>query len=128
MTGPAKLLSKIRATPPPALARRALHETQVQLRNRFDRRADLRRTSYPSVHSAWSPLAHHLHSVPIEIEADAVDGLAGVTANYLEHRFDLLGSGSGPGGYGTMRRARRTSVRGRSEVTVDPDGEWLIAW
>ncbi len=72
-------------------------------------------------------LARVLPQLDIDWTGSSGDALAGVCGRYVEHRFDLLGSGWTEVTYGRNYRGTEGHRFGPgSPVTADPAGAWLV--
>lgn len=100
------------------------------LRQGFDRarrrRRDRRRSTYLPDAKAPGPLRRYLRPVPVEWLESHAAALAAVCRHYLDHRFDLLGSGWVVVRHGMSCR----SVEGHhyemgKPVIPDGEGDWL---
>jgi hypothetical protein len=90
------------------------------------RRRDRRRPTYRPERNCPGPLQNYLCTVPAEWLEPHAAALAGVCQHYLEHRFDLLGSGWMVVRHGMTCR----SVEGHHydmgrPVVADAAGDWL---
>lgn len=108
---------------PGVTIRKARHLVGNRLRVRALRTDDEKRTSYAT--APRGALQWRLGSIDAEALPNA-GVLAEVCGRYLEHRFDLLGSGWVPVAYGSTARGVEGHVFG-PEPSVVPDlaGEWL---
>ena len=105
---------------PMAGARRRLARPLARLR-------DQRRSTFglPSEVPAGKLLSY-LKPLPMGTIKPMAEQVAGITANYLEHRFDLLGSGWVHVEHGmTCRGLEGYRYDSGSAVVPDRDGQWL---
>jgi hypothetical protein len=117
------------ATNPPQRTIRTALSKAVTARARGPRRRrDLQIGTYRSRDLNAGELLRYLHEPRVELLRDRAQAIAAVTANYLDHRFDLLGSG-----WVRVRHGMDCAgveghryVRGES-VEPDPDGAWLAS-
>jgi hypothetical protein len=113
------------SSPPQAVVRRVVSRAARTLDERRRRRADQRQGTYP-----LSPPAKTLQALWPNVDAALaphdLPALKETCAHYLEHRFDLLGSG-----WVTVRHGMRCrGLAGRQyqsepPVCPDPRGDWL---
>lgn len=123
------LLRRALTLPPHMVAAKAARRARASLSSRLQRRAAARAPTYAPERSAWDDgpllarIAPRLDVLALQPWADA---LAGASRNYLDHRFDLLGSGWVRVHHGMVCRGLG-GHRYASAPTVDPDGagRWL---
>jgi hypothetical protein len=90
------------------------------------RRHDLEHATYVSDGASRSSLLRYFQEPRVDLLERRAPAIAGVTAHYLDHRFDLLGSG-----WVQVRHGMTcTGVEGRrfpstTEIEPDADGAWL---
>lgn len=114
--------------PPGEVARRAASRALAATRSQQARRHDSARPTYLLSVGDPGPLNRIVDIPNVALLAPHTPLLAGVTSHYLEHRFDLLGSG-----WVEVRHGMDcVGVEGHQygsgpSVAPDPDGEWLAA-
>jgi len=121
-------MSRAAALPPELLLRKTTSKVERETRAAVQRVVDRRR---PSLSVGGSPgrLNAHPLSPPAILALRREEGwVRGVTANYLRHTFDILGSGWMPVDHGVICRGFEGYVYPPEEVTVqDGHGAWLDA-
>jgi hypothetical protein len=119
------LLNKLRAVPPGELGSRALAYLRRRVSSRLERRRDLGAMTY---HHDIPPddLNSYFRLPDASVLGDRWQQISGVSALFLQHRFDLLGSGWVQVRHG-MQCAGLMSHRydPGPEVETDSEGEWL---
>jgi hypothetical protein len=118
-------LNKLRAVPPGELGSRALAYLRRRVSSRRERRRDLGQRTY---HDSIPPddLNSYFRLPDVSLLRDRWQQISGVSALFLQHRFDLLGSGWVQVRHG-MQCAGLLSHRydPGPEVETDSEGKWL---
>lgn len=131
MANPQGLVDRLRrsiALPPHELLSKAV----AKARRTYDRRRQRRRDSSAGTYLdsgavPEGPLASFFGRYPIHAVADP-GPIAAVASHYLNHRFDLLGSGWMAVRHGVeCRGLEGHRYRELRQVTPDPEGAWLSA-
>lgn len=112
--------------PPQEVVRKGARKAIDTLEARRVRRRDDVRATYLPLETDPGSLGRRVTMPTLDLLRPHADALAGVTRHYLEHRFDLLGSGWVVVRQG-MSCAGLEGYRFESdgEVRRDPDGTWL---
>ena len=121
-----KLPGRIRTalTQPPQKTARM---TVALARKAGDRRRDTTNPTFADGAETPGPLLRYVEAPPIELLRAHAVALAGVTGHYLEHRFDLLGSGWVQVRHGmTCAGLEGHRYPAGPAVEPDPSGAWLI--
>jgi hypothetical protein len=129
MPEPGRLAAWVRAglrQPPQVTATRALAMARRSGEGRRDRRRDAAETTYLPDDAIPATLLRYLDVPPVELLRPHAEAIAGVTGLYLDHRFDLLGSG-------WVRVRHGVACAGleghrypaKPTVEADLDGGWL---
>jgi heparinase II/III-like protein len=113
-------------TPPQRTIRTALSKASAARARGSRRRRDLVNGTFLSPEAAPGALLSYFGGGRVELLAGRESAIAGVTAQYLEHRFDVLGSGWVQVRHG-MECAGLEGHRYRHGEAVEPDagGAWL---
>jgi hypothetical protein len=125
MNPTARLVRWALRTPPHLAARRAWHEVRARERAFRTRRRDARDPSY-GTHATPPGLRRLITNIPVADAEPWFGALRFVSANYLDHRFDILGSGWTRCAYG-LEASGLEGHRFPSTTAVEPDaaGRWL---
>lgn len=120
------MLGRLRNHSPAVLAEKIRFALQREARRWWNRRRDRRHASYPAAFPEGR-LARWLPDLGPAVPPAQRPALQGMTAAYLEHRFDILGSGWQVWGYD----AEPSGLEGHRYATVprkpDVAGAWLAA-
>ncbi len=121
-----RAVRQIVARPPHATLRRVFPVLRRTFRSWRRRRRDANRPSYLTDFKSDSPLARFLSPVPVELLHAHADPIAALCRHYLDHRFDLLGSGWVQVRHGvTCRGLEGHRYDSGPTVAADRDGCWL---
>ncbi|MEX0679132.1 MAG: heparinase II/III family protein [Pirellulales bacterium] len=120
-----RMLHALCSSPPHDVVRRIWSRAARAVDERRRRRADFVRETY-ALSAQRSTLQAYWPNVDLPLAAQDLMALRETSAHYLDHRFDLLGSG-----WVTVRHGMRCrGLAGQryepgAPVCADPDGHWL---
>ena len=112
-------------THPRILAAKAVRRLSRQMSNLGRRAIDARVTSRAS---SWptGPLQRYFPAFPVELLAPHADKIAELSSSYLDHCFDLLGSGWTRVAHGIRCRGLEGHIYNAGpSATIDAEGKWL---
>jgi hypothetical protein len=120
-------LRKAVALPPRAVVRRAAEIASREVGAVADRWRDVLLSSFPAPPvPEGASIATHVRPVPLDLLRPHGERIARLCEQYLEHRFDILGSGWTRVAHGVACggvEGHRYEMGG--PVTPDPEGRWL---
>lgn len=112
--------------PPQVVARKAVRKASGALGTSLDRRRDRARSTYLAMADDPGQLRPLLAMPRLELLRPHAQALAGLTRHYLDHRFDILGSGWVVVRHGmTCRGLEGHRFAARDHVTPDRGGRWI---
>lgn len=118
-------LNRIINLPPHIVAQRVVSKIKRAAHNRYERSRDLKRSTY-SFHTPQERLHSYLRKLDFDQLLSHAEIISGVTKHYLDHRFDLLGSGWVQVKHGMRCRGLEDYRYDMgSPIEADSEGKWL---
>jgi hypothetical protein len=120
-----RLARRIRRTPPKDLVAKGLQVARRTARGVVNARLEAGRSPYAE--GTWS-LRRYFERLEPEWVQDRREALSDLSERYLQHRFDLLGSGWVQVKHGMIARGiGEAQFQAEPQIQADPEGNWLWA-
>ena len=121
-------LRKAVELPPRMVVRRAAAIVLREGRTAWERRRDLLFATFSGLPASMEvSLCSYLHPVPMDLLYSCADRIEQLCERYLNHRFDVLGSGWTRVAHGVACRGVEGHRYEMGEpVFPDPEGRWLV--